>query len=252
MAMPFDLASVRSALPGRRIEWFPRIDSTMRVAAQLARDGCPSGTIVGATEQTLGVGRHGHTWHSAPGAGLYVSLVLRWPLPSETLPLVMLSLGIAGHRAIAQTAGLRPDLRWPNDVLLNGKKCAGVLARFENEAVIAGIGINVTHESFPAEIAELATSIRLAGASVRHEDVLVALARAVDDLGGALMERGSGRILSEFARLSSFANGRRVCVDQDGVSLEGTTCGLDASGFLRLRQDNGTVHTILAGGVRPI
>jgi BirA family transcriptional regulator, biotin operon repressor / biotin---[acetyl-CoA-carboxylase] ligase len=246
-----DLARVRAFLPGRRIEWHLTIDSTMTAAAELARTGIPSGTIVGAEEQTAGVGRHSRAWYSAPGDGLYVTFILRWALPAEKLPLVMLALGLAAHRAIRQTSGLSPDLRWPNDILLDGKKCAGILARSEGSAILAGVGINVRHESFPPEISELATSLHLAGAAVKREDLLIALAHAIDDFGDILVEQGPDAILNTFAHASSYVSGRRVRVDQDGAVFEGTTCGLDASGFLRLRQDNGTLTTILAGGVRP-
>ena len=157
-------------LPGRRVEWFPSLDSTMTVAARLAREGCASGTVVGADEQTAGIGRAGHSWHSEPEAGLYVSIVLRLALGPESLPLVMLALGLATRDAIADVTGLAPDLRWPNDVLLGEKKCAGILAQMEGDAVIAGIGINVGHASFPPEIAPLATSLRMAGASVSREE----------------------------------------------------------------------------------
>src|SRR5712692_8985811 len=88
--------------PGRRIEWFTSIDSTMNAAARLAREGCPSGTIVGADQQTAGIGRHGHSWHSEPGVGLYISLVLRLSLDRDALPLVMLALGLATQQAIAE------------------------------------------------------------------------------------------------------------------------------------------------------
>ena len=136
--MPFEL-------PGRIVRWFPSIDSTMTIAAQLAQEGCPSGTVVGADQQTAGTGRQGRSWHSAPGAGLYVSIVLRLDLGKESIPLLMLALGIATQQAIAEVSGLAPDLRWPNDVLLQGKKCAGILANMEGDAIIAGIGINVSH-----------------------------------------------------------------------------------------------------------
>ncbi len=249
--MAFDLARVRAFLPGRRIEWHSTIDSTMNAAAALAQAGAPSGTIVGAEEQTAGIGRHSRSWHSSPGDGLYVTLILRWDLPPDKLPLVMLALGLAAHRAIQQATGLAPDLRWPNDVLLNGKKCAGILARAEGSAILAGIGINVGHTSFPDEIANLATSLQLEGATVKREDLLIALARSIDDFGDILAEQGADAILNAFGHASSYVNGMRVQVDQDGSALHGTTCGLDASGFLRLQQDNGTLTTILAGGVRP-
>jgi len=250
--MPFDLQRVREQLPGRRIEWFKSVDSTMNAAAQLAREVCAAGTIVGADEQTAGVGRHGHSWHSEARAGLYVSLVLRLPLAAEALPLVMLALGLATQEAIAQATGLAADLRWPNDVLLGVRKCAGILAQLEGGAVIAGIGINVSHSRFPPKIADLATSLRLEGAAaVSREELLVALIRAVDDCCKILTKDGAAAILKMFNRASSYAQGRRVRVEQAGATLEGVTCGLDPSGFLRLREENGKETTILAGGVRP-
>jgi BirA family biotin operon repressor/biotin-[acetyl-CoA-carboxylase] ligase len=239
-------------LPGRRVEWLASTDSTMIVAARLAREGCASGTVVGADQQTAGIGRAGHSWYSESGSGLYVSMVLRLALGSELLPLVMLALGLATQHAIADVTGLAPDLRWPNDILLNEKKCAGIMAQIEGDAVIAGIGINVGHSSFPADIAELATSLRLAGAEVSREVLLAALVIAVEDSCGVLISSGPAAICDAFTRASTYAQGRRVQVEQDAAVLEGVTAGLDASGFLLLRQDNGTVTKILAGGVRPI
>lgn len=238
--------------PHRRVEWFASIPSTMTIAARLAREGCPSGTVVGSDEQTAGIGRHGHSWHSEPGAGLYVSVVLRPHLAREALPLVMLALGLATEQAIAEVTGLAPDLRWPNDVLINQKKCAGILAQFEGDAVIAGIGINVSHAGFPPDLDAVATSLRLAGASVPRETLLQALLRAIDDTCRILAHDGPAAICAAFTRASSYATGRRVRVEQDAGIVEGVTAGLDPSGFLVVRQDNGIETVILAGGVRPV
>jgi BirA family biotin operon repressor/biotin-[acetyl-CoA-carboxylase] ligase len=248
----FDLAGVCARLPGRRVEWFESIDSTMIEAAKLAREGCASGTIVGADRQTAGVGRQGRVWHSEDGQGLYVSMTLRPALSQVRLPLAMLALGLAARNAIAATSGLIPDLRWPNDVLLDGKKCAGILASLDAGAIIAGIGINVTQSHFPPDISGLATSIRLSGGSAGREDLLVALAESVDECFERLDLQGQDAILADFAAASSYVRGRRVRVEQGNGTIEGVTCGLDPTGFLRLRQDNGTVTKILAGGVRPI
>jgi BirA family biotin operon repressor/biotin-[acetyl-CoA-carboxylase] ligase len=212
----------------------------MTVAAQLAREGCAHGTVVGADEQTAGVGRHGRAWHSPKGTGLYVSIVLRLP---RTLPVVMLALGLAAREAIAEATGLTPDLRWPNDVLINGRKCAGIIAQLEGDAVIAGIGINISQAEFPPEIE--ATSLLLAGASVTREAILKRLVEAVDRYCGETPET----ILRMFEESSSYARGRRVRVEQGAI--EGVTRGLDPSGFLIVRQDDGRDSTILAGGVRP-
>jgi BirA family biotin operon repressor/biotin-[acetyl-CoA-carboxylase] ligase len=168
------------------------------------------------------------------------------------LPVVMLALGLATQEAIAETAGLAADLRWPNDVILNGKKCAGILALLEGTAIVAGIGINVNHTKFPADIEPLATSLCLEGhRGVSRENLLVALLKAVDASVRILSENGPPAILDMFTRASSYAQGRRVRVEQNGAMIEGTTCGLDSSGFLVVREDNGKETTILTGGVRP-
>lgn len=249
--MPFDVASVRARLPGREIEWFQSVSSTMTIAARLARDGCASGTIVGADGQVAGIGRHGHSWQSEACAGLYISIVLRLPIAARDLPLVMLALGLAAQEAVTQVTGLAVDLRWPNDVMIDDRKCAGILAQLDGDAVIAGIGINVNHSQFPAGIAPLATSLLLAGRrSVSREDLLVSLIHEVEGCCKILSDDGAPAILRMFTRASSYASGRRVRVEQ-GAQLEGITCGLTPEGFLVIRSDDGKETTILAGGVRP-
>lgn len=251
--MPFDLASVRARLPDRHIDWFGSVSSTMTLAARLARDGCASGTVVGADGQVAGIGRHGHAWHSEAEAGLYVSVVLRLPIDVGRLPVVMLALGLAAREAIAEVTGIAADLRWPNDVLIDGRKCAGILAQIEGGAVVIGIGINVNQTTFPSELESVATSLRLAGKrGVSREDLLVALIHAVEGCCRILTEEGADSILRMFARASSYVDGRRVRVEQDGAIIEGVTCGLDRSGFLVVREESGKETTILAGGVRPV
>jgi BirA family biotin operon repressor/biotin-[acetyl-CoA-carboxylase] ligase len=251
--MAFDLHTVRLRMPDRRIEWYQTVESTMTIAAALAREGVASGTVVGADEQSAGIGRHGHSWHSEPDAGLYTSTVLRLPVSARELPVVSLALGLAVQQAIAEAAGLAVDLRWPNDVILNGKKCAGILPVVEGDAVIAGIGINVNHGDFPPEIRPLATSLKLAGAThVSREDLLIALVNAIEEYCAILTNAGSGAILDLFTKASSYAEGRRVRVEQDGANIEGVTCGLDSAGFLKIRQEDGKETKILAGGVRPV
>lgn len=251
--MGFDLASVRARLPDRQIDWFQSVNSTMTLAARLARDGCPSGTVVGADGQVAGLGRHGHAWHSEAEAGLYASIVLRLPIEEGLLPVVMLALGLATQEAIAEVCGLAADLRWPNDVLIDGRKCAGILAQIEGSAVVAGIGINVHQTVFPRDLEFPATSLRLAGKpGVAREDLLVALVDAVERSCKILTEQGPAAILDLFIHASSYAKGRRVRVEKDGAIIEGTTLGLDPSGFLVIGEDNGKETTILAGGVRPV
>jgi len=251
-AAGIEIDRIREQLPGRRIDWHDSVGSTMSIAAGLAREGCASGTIVGAEEQTAGVGRHGRAWLSARGEGLSVSMVLRLGLEAETLPVVMLALGLATREAIITVTSLVPDLRWPNDVLIHARKCAGMLAQVEGGAIVAGIGINVSQTRFPADLETPAISLAMAGANVEREELLIALIRAVERHSQMLAKNGPSAILRAFASVSSYASGLRVRAERDGRAVEGTTCGLDPSGFLKIREDNGMETVILAGGVRPV
>jgi BirA family transcriptional regulator, biotin operon repressor / biotin---[acetyl-CoA-carboxylase] ligase len=253
MALKFNIDSVRRQLPNRRISFFESITSTMHEAATLAAADCPSGTAVVAEEQTAGQGRHGHVWHSEPGAGLYLSVVLRLPLPPDSLPVLTLALGLAAAETIARATALHPDIRWPNDVMLGNRKTAGILVQLVDSVAIAGLGINVNHHAFPPEIAAEATSLRLStGRPHSREELLIALLPAIDSFCRMLVEAGRQSIIDQFARRSSYARGKRVRVDQPGGVIEGTTAGVDSSGFLKLRADDGSESLILAGGVRPI
>lgn len=250
--MPFDLEYVRQTWP-HPVSYFATIDSTMIEASQLAVAGCEQGTVVIADEQTAGQGRHGRHWHSEPNAGLYVSMVLRPALRADSLPVLTLALGLATADAIAETAGLECDLRWPNDVMLEGKKVAGILVQLVDSAAIAGIGVNVNHMAFPAEIAAEATSIRIVSSRPQsREQLLVTLLGAVSRCCGVL-EGPAGRdaILQMFSRRSSYARNKRVRVEQGASTVEGITAGLDPSGFLIIRGDDGKEQLVLAGGVRP-
>ena len=231
-----NLDRLRAAFPARAIEHHSTLVSTMQRAA-----GQPLGTIVLADEQTAGRGRHGHSWLSEPRSGIYFSTVL------EPAPLLTLALGLATTEAIARSTGIACDLRWPNDVMLGGKKMAGILVELVNGSAIAGIGINVNHSDFPPDLAREATSLRVhAGREFDCTEILLALIPAIDTF--RMLDNDS--ILRLFTRSSSYAAGRRVTVDQPGGRIEGTTAGLDASGYLVVRKDDGTDTLILAGGVR--
>jgi BirA family biotin operon repressor/biotin-[acetyl-CoA-carboxylase] ligase len=220
--------------PERRILRFPSVDSTQRLAAAE-----PLGTVVLADEQTSGQGRHGHTWHSEPGAGIYCSIVL------APTPLLTLALGVATIDAIAQSTGITCDLRWPNDLMLANRKCAGILVQLIDGRAIAGIGINVNHTSFPPELE--ATSLRIhSHRVVDRESILEALLPAID----SVTREDAETILRLFAHASSYVAGRRVTVDQPGGLITGTTAGMNSEGHLIVRKDDGTDTLILAGGVR--
>lgn len=249
--MPLELEQVRAALPGRRIAWFDVTPSTMIEAARLAHEDAAD--LVVAEEQTAGQGRLGRSWHSEREAGLYLTLILRPKLKPEDAPVLTLALGLATAEAIARAADLACDLRWPNDVLVGGKKCAGILVEVAGGAFLAGIGVNVNHRRFPDELAASATSLYLAsGRQHSRERLLIELVRSAESFTRMLVEGGRQPVLRMFERASSFARGRRVRVETDQGALEGVTDGLDPSGFLWLRQPSGDRQLLRAGGVRPL
>jgi BirA family transcriptional regulator, biotin operon repressor / biotin---[acetyl-CoA-carboxylase] ligase len=218
----------------------------------MAHQGCPSGTVIVAEEQTAGQGRHGHAWHSEPESGLYVSIVLRLMLSPDALPALTLVLGLATAEAIARATDLHCDLRWPNDVMIEDRKVAGILVQLFDDTAIAGIGINVNHALFPPDFAGLATSLRIAsGRAHEREVLLLALLRSVDSFCKMLLDGGKEPILQMFQQSSTYACGKRVRVEQASETIEGVTAGLDASGYLLVRKDDGRLATIVAGGVRP-
>jgi len=236
---PLDIGGLRREFPDRRIDYYASIDSTMRVAAALEPR-----EVVLAEEQTAGMGRHGHTWHSEAGSGIYCSLVVK------PAPVLTLALGLAVQDAIAKSTGIACDLRWPNDVMIADRKIAGILVQLSGAKAIAGIGINVNHKSFPPELAREATSLaergKPPGAPIAREPIIAALLRATDEY----LAYDTPAILRLFTRSSSYAAGRRVEVQEaDGV-IRGVTAGLNPEGFLVVRRDDGTDTLIIAGGVR--
>jgi len=251
--MAFDLESARRRLAGRRVEWHDELDTTMREAARLASAGAPAGTLVGAEMQRMGQGRQGRHWHSPQGEGLYFTTILRLDLPPRRLPVVTLALGVAVVDVVKMLTGLACDLRWPNDVLVNERKLCGILTQLHEGAILAGIGLNVNQSEFPAELSESATSLRIeTGEMHAREPLLAALGTSIDSNVRILATGGAVPILTLFSTNSTYTEGKRVEVELPTGAVRGTTAGLTADGFLRLKLDTGGEAVITAGGVRPI
>lgn len=198
--MPLDVERVRARLPGRTVVWFESIPSTMPEAARLASEGAQAGTVVVAEEQTAGQGRLGRSWYSQKEAGVYVSFVLRPGTAQGALQMVTLAAGLAAQEAVERVSGVRCRIKWPNDLMADGRKCGGILCQTAEQAVIVGIGINVNHTEFPPELAHIATSLRMqTGRVTAREDLLVELAERLDHYCGILEEEGGETILRLFA-----------------------------------------------------
>jgi BirA family biotin operon repressor/biotin-[acetyl-CoA-carboxylase] ligase len=241
----------------RNFHHYYKIGSTNIEAMESAASGAPEGSAFIAEEQTAGRGRGAHQWESAASAGIYCSVVLRPALPpSETLVL-SLAAGLAVHAAVQQVdANATPDLKWPNDLLIDGKKFCGILTEMNAEPtrvryIVVGIGINVNQAQFPAELQPIATSLRLTtGTEWSRVELCAALLKSLDREYRDLLEKPGPHesILRRFEDRSSMVRGRQVLVEENG-GVEGVTEGLDPRGFLQVRTAGG-LRVVLSGTVR--
>ncbi len=236
------------------------IDSTNSEAARQAKLGADEGLCVIAKQQTAGRGRHGRAWVSEKDAGLYFSIVLRPKMNMRFLPLITLMTGVAVYDALKEF-GLKPDIKWVNDVLVGEKKISGILAETvetpKGLAVIVGIGINLTSRNFPDEIADTATSIQAeTNLSVSSDVVAEKLTNFIgyfyDILLGA---SGPQEIIGHWQRRSTYFSGKAVRVTMESATVEGVTDGLEENGALRVKTSDGSVKIVQAGDVerlRPV
>jgi BirA family biotin operon repressor/biotin-[acetyl-CoA-carboxylase] ligase len=249
---------LKGSLFGKRVYHFFRTDSTNRVAMELGHAGEPEGAVVLAEEQTAGRGRAGRSWHSERGAGLYVTLLLRPKLSPAQAPLLTMLAGLSAHTAVQAQTGLAAELKWPNDLLLNGKKVGGILTEMHAEPtvvrfVIVGIGINVNQEKFPAELAATATSLhKETGRLHSRLEFLVKLLSQFETDYNRFLREGAPYVVQRFQLVSSFASGRRVRVDTGTETYLGTTDGLSPEGLLIVKKDGGATTTVIAGDVTEI
>jgi BirA family biotin operon repressor/biotin-[acetyl-CoA-carboxylase] ligase len=250
---------VKGTIFSRNIHHYYKLASTNTSAMEAAADGVPEGTVFLAEEQTGGRGRGGHAWHSARSVGIYCSTVLRPALPPSEVLVLSLAAGLAVRRAVLEIAPELPvDLKWPNDVLLGEKKFCGILTEMNAEAtrvryLVVGIGINVNQANFPADLRGIATSLSAAtGSEWSRVELTAALLKSLDREYRELTTNSSTResILQRFAESSSYVQGKRVRVEENG-EFEGLTEGLDARGFLQVRTALG-LRAVLSGTVRAI
>jgi len=242
-----------------QINHYYKIGSTNEAAMEAAAAGALEGSVFLAEEQAAGKGRGGNQWHSARSAGIYCSLILRPNLPPSDALVLSLAAGLAVHSAIRSIdSGLNPDLKWPNDVLIDGKKFCGILTEMNAEAtrvrhVVIGVGINVNQQKFPDDVREIATSLLLAtGSEWSRVELTAALLKSLDREYRDLLNTAGAHesILRRFSEASSFVRGRKVRIEENG-GFEGVTEGLDARGFLQVRTAQG-VRTVLSGIVRAL
>lgn len=253
-------AHLDSIRVGRQLEFIKLTGSTNADAFRLAENGAIEGTVVLADSQTGGKGRRGRLWSSPAGVNLYCSVILRPAImPYEAPQLTFLS-AVAVARAIEMTTKLTPEIKWPNDLLVSGKKVAGLLNEMSAETdginfVILGIGVNLnmTADQFPGDLRHPATSILLeSGIRVDRSRFTGTMLNELDRLYTDFLAHGFGPVREEWQQRCN-ANGRQVLVNDSGTECTGGRfVGIDSDGAMLLRSDDRTMHRITCGDVRVI
>lgn len=264
-AVPADVAreiarvAARARPFGRRIYWLESTASTNDVAARLAESGAEEGTTVVAETQTAGRGRHGRVWFSPTGAGLYVSVIVRPPrsISDDEAPAALLTLasGVAIAQAVRASTGLPAEIKWPNDIVIAGRKLAGILAEAALQAgspqfVVLGFGVNLQPAAYPPDLASRVTSID--AETTRPADRAVVLAEILAALGERYADLRDGRfdaILTAWRQLAGSLPGARVEWDSPAGTVRGRAQDIDRQGALLVQVD-GKVERIVAGEVR--
>ncbi len=236
---------------------FDILDSTNTEALNQARLGADEGLCVVARQQTAGRGRYGRTWVSERDAGLYFSVLLRPRIGVQDLGLITLMAGVAVHDTL-EKFGITPDIKWVNDVLVNDKKIAGILAETTETAtglaVVVGIGVNLRSSNFPPDLVTTATCVEDNSPTIVDLEDLIDvltqhLGRYYQQLQG---EDGPANIIDAWTRRSSYSSGKIVRVVLENETVTGTTDGLESNGALRIKRSDGSVTIVQAGDVEQV
>jgi BirA family biotin operon repressor/biotin-[acetyl-CoA-carboxylase] ligase len=248
-----DGPAIRRQASARPAHWsvrrFASVDSTNRWLLDAAREGEAAGTVVVADHQDAGRGRRGRSWESAPGESLLVSVLLRPALAVARLHVVTMAAALALAEAVRDQAGVVATLKWPNDLLVDERKLAGLLAEADLEggevqALVVGAGCNLAQRDFPPEIAGLATSCAIESGTVPDRDAV--LESFLAGLG-ARLDRLDAVVAEYRERLGTL--GRRVRVELDGDVIEGSADAIDDDGRLVVTPSGGAPVVVAAGDV---
>ena len=239
-----------------RIDHYMETDSTNVRARALAQHGAPEGTVVVAEAQTQGRGRRGRTWFSPPGCGIYVSVILRPRVQPHEAPQLTLLAAVAMAETLLETADLPFTIKWPNDILVNGKKISGILTEMSLEMdrvdyVVLGLGLNVNTpgEAMAEEVREIATSLRiLTGRTFSRAKILQIFLDKLEQYYTLFQDRQFVRIRDRWKELSGII-GKYVKIENLDRPYEGEVVDIDQDGFLVLKSPDGTLQRIVAGDV---
>lgn len=240
---------------GRRLILLDEVDSTNDEAKRLAAQGAPHGTLVVAEEQSAGKGRRGRSWASKKGGGIFLSLLLRPEFSPECASMLTLVAALAVEEGIRRTTGLSCGIKWPNDMVTDGRKLVGILTEMSTDAdairyVVVGIGINANTAEFPAEIRDTAASLRLAlGAPVNRAALIAAVLNAWEDFYAEFLKKLDLSLLKESYNKLLVNFGREVRVLTPGDEYNGISRGITDKGELLVELDDGELREVMSGEV---
>jgi BirA family biotin operon repressor/biotin-[acetyl-CoA-carboxylase] ligase len=238
------------------IRLFKETDSTNLQAKMLATQGAAEGTLVVADTQTQGRGRRGRTWFSPPGRSIYTSLILRPPMAPAQAPQITLMTAVALAKTLNASATVEAIIKWPNDVMIRGKKIAGILTEISTDMdvvdfVVVGLGINVNtrQREMPKEIEQIATSVQIeTGKEASRVHLLCDLLMNFEACYDLLKNQGFGPVMQQWRQMTDII-GRRVYVDVLDTRHTGRVETVDDDGVLILKDDHGEIHRIFSGDV---
>ena len=249
------LSCLKTEWAGGRTVYFDATDSTNIQARRLAEAHAPHGTLVVSDRQDGGKGRRGRSWASPSGVGIWMSLILRPEIAPSSASMLTLAAALAVREGIQEETGLSPLIKWPNDLVLNGKKICGILTEMNTELmeiqyVITGIGINVNQREFPPEIRDTATSLSLeAGRSFRRSSLIAAILKAFEKDYAAFLKTGDLSLLLEEYNACLVNRGKEVCILDPSGEYRAVAEGIDESGSLLVTLPDGTRREIISGEV---
>lgn len=257
---PFNDIEVASGIStgfvGKKVFFFERTDSTNRRAFELGLKGEGEGTAVIADAQDKGKGRLGRTWESPGGVNLYTSVILRPPIAPREAHELTFVMAIAVAETVAKSSGKRPTVKWPNDILINGKKAAGILLEMDSESdrvhfVVGGVGVNLNmrKKEFPPVIRETATSLfEETGVEIERAEFARRLYSSIELWYKIYLDKGFQAVLDAWRGWFD-SEGTRVRVTSFDRVLEGICAGVDKDGALLVRTPSGTVERVISGDV---
>lgn len=247
---------LKASTYGKVIHHYDSLDTTQRVAHQLASEGATDGTLVIAEEQLQGKGRMARPWASSASKGIWMSLIIKPTLTPQQAPQLTLVAAVSIVRAIESVCKIRPVIKWPNDLLLNGKKITGILTELQAEpdivkAIIIGMGINVNQDrsDFPEELAEIATSLKIeSGQTFNRSELVAAVLEHFEQLTTVYLTEGFNPIKTLWESYSNTI-GKSIRVVMLHEIAEGQAVGITEEGMLQLKQQDGSIRLVYSGDI---